>query len=95
MTVDGRDPTNQLRMVVCSIIYTVLYTQGSFLAGFLNHPTGSENPIFATQVPVENPGALRIHALALASTSAGKKTTAKYRKMVTPKPIQGKTLDIL
>jgi len=39
--------------------------------------------------------ALRIQAFALASTSAGKKTTARYSTMVTPRPIHGSTLDIL
>ena len=35
-TVDGRNPANQLRLVVYPIIYRVLYIQGGCL-GFLNH----------------------------------------------------------
>ena len=45
--------------------------------------------------PPHHRPAFRIQALALASTSAGKKTTARYSTMVTPRPIHGSTLDIL
>ena len=36
-SVDGRNPANQLRLVVDPIIYMVLYITGVFFSGFLNH----------------------------------------------------------
>ena len=35
---DGRNPANQLRLVVYLFFFTILYITGGFLAGFLNHP---------------------------------------------------------